>query len=195
MAADPEPSRSRERQRVDKDHLPRLAPEFYRGRACVHWTLTIENRAVGWLTPEFFQAWQFALLHACARTELVSPAFVLMPDHIHLLWLGLNDHGSDQRLAIGFLRKNLVEHLAPAVWQRQPFDHVLRDKERDHDAFSGTAHYIFENPVRAGLVGRWQDYPHLGCCVPGYPEFDVRTGDYWERFWRCYDYLISKSET
>ena len=72
MAADPEPSRSRERQRVDKDHLPRLAPEFYRGRACVHWTLTIENRAVGWLTPEFFQAWQFALLHACARTELRS---------------------------------------------------------------------------------------------------------------------------
>jgi len=177
---------------VDKGHLPRLAPEFYRGRACVHWTLTTENRAAGWLTPGVFQAWQFALLHACARAELVSPAFVLMPDHIHLLWLGLNDHGSDQRLAIGFLRKNLVEHLAPADWQRQPFDHVLRDKEREHDALVSIAHYIFENPVRAGLVGRWQDYPHFGCCVPGYPDFDVSADDYWERFWRCYNYLIAK---
>ena len=71
-----------ERQRVEQRHLPRLAPEWYRGRASVLWTLTIANRATGWLTPEFHHAWQLVLLHACTRYELVTAAYVLMPDHV-----------------------------------------------------------------------------------------------------------------
>jgi putative transposase len=193
-------SSSRERQRVDripsapalKGHLLRRAPEFYRGRAMVHWTLTMENRAAGWLTPDFHHAWLLVLLHTCARYELVSPACVLMPDHIHRLCLGLNQRGSDQRVAIEFLRKTLRPYIAPAAWQRESYDHVLRDHERDRGALPGVAQYIFENPVRAGLVARWEDYPRLGCCVPGYPEFDVRATDYWDRFWRCYNFLIEK---
>ena len=118
-------SGSRERERVDKGHLPRLAAEWYRGRAFVHWTPTIEHRATGWLTPEFHHAWQLILLHACARYELIAPAYVLMPDHVHLVWVGLSDSRSDQRIAIEFLRKNLRPRLAPADWQRQPHDNVL----------------------------------------------------------------------
>jgi hypothetical protein len=30
-------------------HLPRLAPELYRGFAVVQWTVTLERRATGWL--------------------------------------------------------------------------------------------------------------------------------------------------
>ena len=185
-------SGSRERQRVEKDHLPRLAPEWYRGRAFVHWTLTTENRATGWLTPDFHHTWRLVLLHACARFELICPVYVLMPDHAHLICLGVNDHGSDQRVAIEFLRKHLRPHLAPAEWQRQPYDNVLRESDRAHDAFQNTARYIFDNPVRASLVTRWQDYPHAGCCVAGYPEFEVRADGYWERFWRCYNYVVEK---
>src|SRR5205823_847936 len=36
-------------------YLPRLAPEAYRGHAVVHWTLTLANRATGWLTDQFHQ--------------------------------------------------------------------------------------------------------------------------------------------
>jgi hypothetical protein len=200
-SAAPERASGRERQRADRissaptlrGHLPRLAPEFYRGRALVHWTLTLKDRAVGWLTPDFHQAWLLALLHTSARYELVSPAYVLMPDHIHLLCAGLNQHRSDQRVAIEFLRKVLRPHIAPVTWQGQPYDHVLRDHERQRGALSGIAQYLFENPLRAGLVTRWQDYPRLGCCVPGYPEFDVRAADYWDRFWRCYNLLVTKN--
>lgn len=185
-------SGSRERKRVDKGHLPRLAPDFYRGRAFVHWTLTLENRATGWLTPAFHHTWELTLLHACARYSLACPAYVLMPDHAHLLWLGLDDKSSDQRLAIEFLRKHLRPLLAPADWQRQSHDHVLTETEREHGAFQTVAHYLFENPGRAQLATRWQDYPFLGCCVSGYPEFDPRMSDFWERFWRCYNYAVEK---
>ena len=190
-------SRSRERERVDrphaeKRHLPRLAPEFYRGLAFVHWTLTTENRATGWLTPVFHHAWQFTLLHACARYALACPAYVLMPDHAHLLWLGLDEKSSDQHLAIEFLRKYLRPLLSPADWQRQPYDNVLRESDREHAAFQLTAHYIFENPVRANLAARWQDYPYTGCCIAGYPDLDIRREDYWELFWRIYNRLVER---
>lgn len=182
-----------ERQRVGQRHLPRLAPEHYRGRAFIHWALTVENRATGWLTPEFYNLWLLTLLHASARYQLVTPAFVLMPDHVHLLWFGLNQRGSDQRVALGLLRKYLCRHLSPATWQRQPFDHVLRDKEQESRALESATRYILDNPVRACLAGHWQDYPYLGCCLPGYPDFEVRAEDFWERFWRCYHHLVDRT--
>lgn len=181
---------SRERERVEKGHLPRLAPEWYRGPAFVHWTLTMEDRATGWLTPEFHAILQQILLHTCHRYALVCPAYVLMPDHAHMLWLGLDDAGADQRVAIEYFRKHLRSALAPADWQRQPHDHVLDEAERHHDAFQIVARYIFENPVRANLAARWQDYPFLGCCLPGYPDLDVRCEDYWDLFWRIYNRLV-----
>ena len=192
MNSNHEASGSRERERVDKGHLPRLAPEFYRGRAFVHWTLTTEDRATGWLTPAFHHAWQLTLLHVCARYALACPAYVLMPDHAHLLWLGLDDHISDQRVATEFLRKHLRPFLASIEWQRQPYDNVLRESDREHAAFQLTALYIFENPVRTNLAARWQDYPYTGCCIAGYPDLDIRREDYWDLFWRIYNRLVER---
>ncbi|MEO6875877.1 MAG: hypothetical protein ABI222_13750 [Opitutaceae bacterium] len=183
--------RSCERERVDKGHLPRLSHEFYRGRAFVHWTLTVEDRATGWLTPAFHQAWQMTLLHICARYQVACPTYVLMPDHAHFLGLGLHDD-SDQRLAIEFLRKHLQAALSPARWQNQAHDHVLRRQQREHGVFQTVAQYILDNPIRAGLVEQATDHPFLGCCVAGYPELNVRQIDYWEKFWRIYNRLVEK---
>jgi REP element-mobilizing transposase RayT len=151
--------------------------------------LTIEHRAHGWLSDTLHRRWQFVLLHTCARHRLACPAYVLMPDHMHLLWLGLTDT-SDQRLAIEFLRKHLRPALAPADWQSQAHDHALRAGERERKAFDHAAHYILENPVRAGLVEKFTDYPFLGACIAGYPDLEVRHADYWELFWRIYHRLV-----
>lgn len=182
---------SGERQRPvsSKGHLPRLVPEAYRGHAFVHWTLTLEARATGWLSPSFNNSWRHILLHAGARYHLICLCYTLMPDHVHLLWAG-TAASADQRLAIEFLRKHLASALAPAMWQKQPHDHVLRETEREHGAFTAIAHYILDNPVRAGLVARWPDYEYSGCCVTGYPELDPRQDDYWLRFWRVYNHLV-----
>jgi len=43
-------------------------------------------------------------------------------------------------------------------WQRYGYDHVLRDEEKT----LVVARYILQNPLRAGLVKRIEDYPFVG---------------------------------
>jgi hypothetical protein len=47
------------------------------------------------------------------------------------------------------------------LWQRYGFERTLRS----NDATWSVARYIVENPIRAGLVERVQDYPFLGSSV------------------------------
>jgi REP element-mobilizing transposase RayT len=155
--------------------------------------LTIQKRNTGWLSPNFHNRWQHILLHACSRYSLLCPDYVLMPDHMHLLWLGLDPQGSDQRSAVSFLRKQLRTSLHPTEWQHQPHDNVLRDADRGQGAFQRVAQYILENPVRKGLTGSPAEYRYLGCCVPGYPDLHVIELGYWPLFWRIYNRLIERS--
>jgi REP element-mobilizing transposase RayT len=168
------------------DDLPRLPPEFYCGEAYVHWTLTMEDRRTGWLIPVFYYKLREILAHAAFRYEFCCPIFCLMPDHMHLLWRGLSQT-ADQRKAMKFFRAQvnpLLERLG-ARFQKQPFDHVLRNDERQEQAFIALADYIARNPERKGLVPMdgYRDYPFTSCLVPGYPDLKPFDSGYWERFW------------
>src|SRR5437016_4804441 len=106
-------------------HLPRLERQSYRGDAVVFWTNTVEQRLRGWLTPEFHYTFREIMLHAAAREKLFCPVYCLMPDHLHILWMGMS-HDSDQRNAIVFVRKYLQPALSHGrEWQHQAHDHVL----------------------------------------------------------------------
>jgi len=70
-------------------YLPRLPREYYQGDAVVHWTLTVFDRAKGWFSDAFHLRFRELILHAMVREKLFCPTYVLMPDHIHLLWMGL----------------------------------------------------------------------------------------------------------
>ena len=173
-------------------HLPRLAPEFYRGSAVVQWTITLERRATGWLDSTFHLHFRELLFHAAAREDLFCPVYVLMPDHLHLLWMGLR-LDSDQRNAMKFLRKHLALELARRSpggvefeLQKQSHDSVLREKDRLHGAFEKSCFYILDNPCRKKLVSHPRDWPHLGAVVPGYPFLHPLAEDFWESFWKIY---------
>ena len=184
-------------------HLPRLAPEFYRGFAVVQWTITLERRATGWLDDTFHLHFRELLLHAAAREGLFCPVYVLMPDHLHLLWMGLRVD-SDQRNAMKFLRKHLAVKLArrsPTVLvaalgrepqtssfflQKQSHDSVLREKDRLRGAFEKSCFYLLDNPCRKKLVNHPREWPHLGAVVPGYPFQHPLAEDFWESFWKIY---------
>lgn len=125
-----------------KGNLPRLPPHRYQGYAVVFWTNTLEARARGWLTPAFHALFCEWMLHAAARERLFCPAYCLMPDHVHLVRMGLRRE-TDQRNAMKFLRT----HPEPALgegrqWQHQPHDHVLREKEHQRTAFAKTCFSI-----------------------------------------------------
>ena len=173
------------------DHLPRLEPSFYRGQAYVHWTMTIKDRRTGWLIPAFHYKFRELLTHAAFRYAFTCPIYCLMPDHIHTVWIGIDDQ-TDQLKASRYFRRQVGEPLKKLgfEFQHQPYDHVLRDDERIESAFIHLVEYIARNPERKGLVppDGFRDYRFTGCLIPGYPELDLWQSDFWSRFWRTYSF-------
>lgn len=50
---------------------------------------------------------------------------------------------------------NLVLKRRGSFWQHESYDHVIRD----HEELEQTIWYVLFNPVKAGLVDTWQDWP------------------------------------
>jgi len=171
--------------------LPRLSAEYYRGRAIVFWTHTVKDRARGWLDAHLHHAFRELMLHAAIREHLLCPIYTLMPDHFHLMWIGLGA-ASDQRRAAAFLRTHLEPKLAPFCFQHQAHDHVLRSSEHERRAFAATCAYIAANPVRAGLATEASEWPFTNCIVPGYPELNPASADFWEKFWGLYQVIVGR---
>jgi putative transposase len=180
-----------QKPRSDFSHyLPRLKREFYQADAVVFWTLPIANRQQGWLNDSFHNVFREMLLHAAAREGLLCPVYCLMPDHIHLVWMGIRKD-ADQRNGMKFLRAQLGPALRPAKFQHQAHDHVLTASERRHHAFSvACADYVLLNPLRAGLVKSPEAWPNLGAVVPGFPRLDVFDLGYWPWFWKHYGTVL-----
>jgi putative transposase len=168
--------------------LPRLPREHYQGDAVVFWTLTTFDRSSGWLNKDFEHTFRELMLHAMAREQLLCPAYSLMPDHIHFIWMGLARE-SDQLNAITFLRTQLEPKLIPARLQPQAHDHVLRSEERRKNAFAKICYYITENPVRAGLIDKPESWIYTSALIPGYPNLNLFAPDHWEKFWKIYNKL------
>ena len=130
-----------------KYSLPRLPPGFYKGDAVIHWNLTVFDRATGWLNDLFHLQFRELMLHAATREGLYCPVCCLMPDHIHLVWMGMRPD-TDQRNGMAFLRTYLERALAPHKFQPQAYDHIVRDEERRLNAFAIGCSYGLNNPVR-----------------------------------------------
>jgi REP-associated tyrosine transposase len=89
-------------------------------------------------------------------------AYVLMPDHLHL-FVALDDEQLSLSEWIKSLKGTLSTKLranggTPPYWQKGFFDHVLRSG----DSYSEKWSYVRENPVRAGFVMEWEQWPYVG---------------------------------
>jgi REP element-mobilizing transposase RayT len=156
--------------------------------------MTIHDRATGWLDATVHSRIRELLLHTTSRYQLHCPAYCLMPDHGHFLWMGLCAE-SDQLRACRFFRRHWNQLLAPYGTKLQPqaYDHVLRDDERHPDAFADTVLYIFHNPQRAELVASWEEYSYLGAIIPGYPNLPHSPAiEFWPRFWKIHNRECSR---
>lgn len=166
-------------------YLPRLPREYYQGDAVVHWTMAVAMRGTGWLNELFHARFREVMLHAAAREGLFCPTYCLMPDHIHLVWMGLR-RDTDQRNGMKFLREHVGKLLRPHRFQHQPHDHVLRGEQRRKQAFSKVCFYVIDNARVAELVKRPKDWSFAGAVVPGYPELHPLEEDFWPLFWKLY---------
>ncbi len=151
--------------------------------------MTIDDRKTGWLTPQFYYKFRELLTHTLFRYAINCPIYCCMPDHIHMMWLGLSSQ-SDQLNAMKFLRRqtNIVLQKLNCVLQSQGYDNVLREDERSDSAFAQICEYIARNPERDGLVAvdEFRLYKFTDCLIPGAPEVHFNDDQFWTIFWRIH---------
>lgn len=91
---------------------------------------------------------------------------VVMPDHVHAIVQPLEKHpGNWYELTSilksikGFSAKKINEHLSRKgqVWQRESYDRILRSEKEYLEKWK----YIFDNPIRAKIVKRPEDYEFI----------------------------------
>ena len=101
--------------------------------------------------------------NANSRHGWVIGRYVIMPDHVHFFCTPK----SDAKLLstfVGFWKEWTSKAIKRAlglpgcVWQEEFFDHVLRSSE----SYAEKWDYVRENPTRAGLVKKADDWPWQG---------------------------------
>ncbi|MGQ9572533.1 MAG: REP-associated tyrosine transposase [Dehalococcoidia bacterium] len=139
---------------------PRLKDFDYVGPFAYSLSLVTRKRARTFTNPRVVQAVLDCLTLSCARYAFSLHAYCFMPDHLHL-----PVSGRDESSLLDFIRhfKQLSGHRykrehGAQLWQISYHDHVLR---RDEDLLA-VARYIWDNPVRAGLVQDGSEYPFSG---------------------------------
>ena len=80
--------------------------------------------------------------------------FLLMPDHLHMIAAFPREENMSQVIRDW---KRVTARRIQVNWQRNYFDHRVRPDE----GLQQKTEYIRQNPVRAGLVGRAEDWPHF----------------------------------
>ena len=83
-------------------------------------------------------------------------AAVLMPDHLHVVVAPSERGGRLGNFSAALKRWMRKELNASWEWQPGCFDRLLRSHESLHEKWL----YIQENPVRAGFVKEWKDWPY-----------------------------------
>ena len=96
-------------------------------------------------------------LHAADR--FMVDAAVVMPDHLHLVGqLGESTLAKVMHTLKSYSAHGLsVAGVETPVWQKGYHDHGLRDDED----YRARVRYVLQNPLRAGLVQRVEDYPYV----------------------------------
>ncbi|HKW45210.1 MAG TPA: transposase [Candidatus Eremiobacteraceae bacterium] len=85
-------------------------------------------------------------------------AFCVMPDHFHL-YLRLRNSGRHLSHIVGSVKAGISRGACPKVyWQRGFWDRAIRGTE----SAAAFAQYVLMNPVRAGLVQDYREYPYSG---------------------------------
>jgi len=117
-------------------------------------TICTANRKAVLANPEAFRAFKVA---TSKLRDWHVLAAILMPDHLHVIVAPTKNREANLGNFSAALKRWMRKQLAVSwQWQAGYFDRLLRTNESLHDKWQ----YIRENPVRAGLAKRWEDWPY-----------------------------------
>ena len=92
-----------------------------------------------------------------SHSQWITHALVVMPDHIHALISPLNREAKVTQFSAGLKRAIKRKVGEEWQWQHGVFDRLLRRKESAYQKWI----YMRENPVRAGWVKSWEQWPYF----------------------------------
>ena len=105
---------------------------------------------------------------ACVQHALKQQAlgvavgrYVVMPDHLHFfIAIGSRATLSESVKHLKQVITKAIRRSQPSlrIWQPGFFDHLLRSDE----SYAEKWNYVRSNPVRAGLAGNAEEWPHQG---------------------------------
>jgi len=130
-----------------------------------------------WLAQENIARIVAEQIHALDGERYRLIAFCIMSNHVHLLVDTADYHppvaplhaGPTAPYPLAYTLKllkgrtarscNLALGRGGAFWHHESYDHVIRDETE----FERIIWYILNNPVKAGLVKNWEDWPFTYC--------------------------------
>lgn len=87
--------------------------------------------------------------------------YCIMPDHLHMLVSLTEGYQKGLQNWVSAFKRHTAKTVGglngiKPLWQKNFYDHVVRKEE----SLVKIAEYIVNNPVRKGLVARWEEYPY-----------------------------------
>jgi REP element-mobilizing transposase RayT len=102
-----------------------------------------------------------ALHHYERNNGLILFAYSLMPNHLHVLAAASPQTGDLIKLFFRFksytTRCAWAHGLIGNLWQRDCYDVIER---KTNTSAQRIVAYILNNPIKAGLVARWEEHPY-----------------------------------
>ena len=92
-----------------------------------------------------------------ARAEYVLQTYVIMPNHVHIIFSPVCRRDSSTYVVTGILENlkwytaltcNRILGRTGAFWHHESYDHIIRNS----DELQWTSRFVLDNPVRAGLT-------------------------------------------
>jgi putative transposase len=141
---------------------PKRLPSFsYRGPWRYSLTFCAAHQHRAFVSADVVGLLVEQIVRTCKEQHFEVLAYCFMPDHVHLLLEGLADH-ADLRACGRLVRQRMAlaytHRVGRRLWQPGYWERVLREG----DATEQCARYIYDNPVRRGLVRAAGEYPYSG---------------------------------
>ncbi|MDF7819177.1 transposase [Runella sp. MFBS21] len=99
-------------------------------------------------------------LHFWDKKSYELVCYTLMPNHFHLV-IDTYEYPKPLYRIMHSLKSytaklaNKLLNRTGAFWQEESYDHVVRNGQELYNINK----YILDNPVKAGLINNWEDYP------------------------------------
>jgi REP element-mobilizing transposase RayT len=143
-----------------RQRLPHTIPQWVAEGSWFFITINCESRGKNQLyLPDVGRQVLAAVVHNHEKFIWHCRLCLLMPDHLHAIISFPREPGM-KTVMMDWKRFLATKHNVP--WQRDFFDHRLRDEHQLDEKMS----YVLMNPIRKGLCKRPEDWPWV--CRPDY---------------------------